>query len=377
MNNSIARNNKKLYIFVSVIVIVATIFSCQMSAYNKLNGFTIYDTQTTIITTPTTIEISPLKNPAEALQETEYGISLTNNINTISIWQTEPLFKNLKPETQYFIFARARENFAFLSGSLNIIDPFDTKTLANTIGAKKTVTTNVYSIIKSPEDGEYVFNIQTPTGLILKKNNNSTRVRIKYKVFPDGKVIWDSPFKDVTDSDWFFNDVEYVYSNALYQGTYPDMFEPYTPMTKGMFITVIWRKAGYIEPTKPSPFKDVTAEWYYLDSVSWAAEMNLIFPTADGLFNGEDNITREQMILTLYQYALWLRKEIPQTRDPVEFTDIGGVDSYTQQGIQILYRAGIIDSKSETEGIYTIEPASNVTRAEIASILRKFIELLY
>ncbi|MDR1247055.1 MAG: leucine-rich repeat protein, partial [Clostridiales Family XIII bacterium] len=52
---------------------------------------------------------------------------------------------------------------------------------------------------------------------------------------------WDNPFGDVSESDWFYEDVLYAVENELMNGTSATSFSPQTPMTRGMIITVLGR----------------------------------------------------------------------------------------------------------------------------------------
>jgi hypothetical protein len=52
------------------------------------------------------------------------------------------------------------------------------------------------------------------------------------------------PFVDVAEADWFYGDVEYAYAQGLFNGTSENTFSPALPMTRAMFVTVVYRLAG-------------------------------------------------------------------------------------------------------------------------------------
>lgn len=94
-----------------------------------------------------------------------------------------------------------------------------------------------------------------------------------YLVGYDGSDFWTNPFVDVSTGDWYFASVEYAVKNGLFAGTSDVTFEPQTPMTRAMFVTVLARMygaelSGYTE----SGFGDVPIDSWYGASVSWAAE---------------------------------------------------------------------------------------------------------
>lgn len=49
------------------------------------------------------------------------------------------------------------------------------------------------------------------------------------------------PFKDVEETDWFYNDVKYCYENGILKGKTEDMFEPNSNMTRAELAVVARR----------------------------------------------------------------------------------------------------------------------------------------
>jgi hypothetical protein len=50
-------------------------------------------------------------------------------------------------------------------------------------------------------------------------------------------------FTDVRETDWFYDDMAFVYSRGLFQGTSATKFSPNTTMTRAMLVTVLYRLA--------------------------------------------------------------------------------------------------------------------------------------
>ncbi|MBR5809315.1 MAG: S-layer homology domain-containing protein, partial [Clostridia bacterium] len=82
-------------------------------------------------------------------------------------------------------------------------------------------------------------------------------------------------FADVKESDWFYNDVEYVRDNKLMSGTSDSEFSPSGVTTRGMIVTVLWRLEGEPKETGKS-FEDVNEGAYYYDAVAWASNNNIV-----------------------------------------------------------------------------------------------------
>ena len=64
-------------------------------------------------------------------------------------------------------------------------------------------------------------------------------------------AAWEDPFTDVRAGDWFYGAVKYVNTAGLFHGTAPHAFSPETPMTRGMFVTVLG-KASNVDTPSPA-----------------------------------------------------------------------------------------------------------------------------
>ena len=85
-------------------------------------------------------------------------------------------------------------------------------------------------------------------------------------------AAWANPFADVEPGDWFYSAVEHVNTEGLFNGTAEDRFSPGSPMTRGMFVTVLGKFAqADTEPYGEPAFQDVPAGAYYAPYVGWAA----------------------------------------------------------------------------------------------------------
>lgn len=177
------------------------------------------------------------------------------------------------------------------------------------------------------------------------------------------------PFIDVADDDWYYSAVGYVYRNKLITGTTSTTFEPNATTTRAMLVTVLWRLAG--EPAaNSSSFTDVATGAWYSTAVVWAAENNIVNGIGGGLFAPNDSITREQMAVILYNYACFMDYDVSLKGDTSIFTDRGKVSSWAIGGIEWAVGSELISGKGD--GI--LDPIGTATRAEIATILMRFIE---
>ena len=181
-----------------------------------------------------------------------------------------------------------------------------------------------------------------------------------------------NPFTDVSESDWFYNDVTFTYTNNIFKGTSATTFSPNMPMTRAMFVTVLWRisgESGSID--KSITFSDVPENMWYSDAVVWAAENSIVSGYGDGRFCPDDNITREQMSAILMRYASHTGKQITSIRQFAEFEDHEQIAVYARDAVAALYCGGIVNGKDSN----TFDPKGDAARAEVAAVVRRFFEI--
>jgi hypothetical protein len=189
---------------------------------------------------------------------------------------------------------------------------------------------------------------------------------------PDGgtPLASGNPFTDVNNSDWFYNDVMYIYENGLMNGTGGGVFSPQTSTTRGMIVTVLYRATGSPGANGlANPFDDVTEGQYYTDAVKWGVENEIILGYGNGRFGPGDNITREQLAAILYRYERFSGKIPPDTATGRAFADETGISEYAKNAVSALVTQGIINGKPGD----IFDPRGQATRAEVAAMLHRFI----
>ena len=184
---------------------------------------------------------------------------------------------------------------------------------------------------------------------------------------------FENPFTDVSENDWFFNDVKFVYQNGLMNGTSATTFSPEGTTSRGMIVTILWRMAGSPDMEDKIwgyPFADVDATAYYGTAVYWARLNGIAGGYDDATFGPNDPITREQMAAILYRYAQYKGYDVSAKADLNKFTDADEISNYALEALQWANAEGLINGKGD--GV--LDPKGQATRAEAAAILTRFCE---
>jgi len=237
-------------------------------------------------------------------------------------------------------------------------------------------------------------------------------------------------YSDVARTDWYYDAVDYAVSNALFSGTSKTAFSPALPMTRGMFVTVLcgyagaaghaagtaavtetinlragpttdsavvtvlhagdtasvygvesgWYRvtaggaSGYIRrdliTVKCGPFGDVSPADYYAGAVVWAYESGLVSGTSAAAFSPHSPLSREALCAILYRFVEKRGLTLPAGTPKTGFTDTAEIRAGFLPAVTAMQLAGVVSGR--TDGSFG--PKASATRAEVAAMLRKFIQ---
>ena len=181
-----------------------------------------------------------------------------------------------------------------------------------------------------------------------------------------------TPFVDVPENEWYFPYVHDVYWLGLMNGTSETTFEPLATTSRAMVVQVLYNMSDRPRVYVQKAFDDVVeGQWYY-DAVNWAKAVGVCNGTSETEFSPNDPVTREQLAAFLYRYAVLCGYTCIASGDLSGFSDRNRISDYAREPIQWAVGAGIINGTSPT----TLEPRSNATRAEIATMLCRLVDFL-
>lgn len=184
-----------------------------------------------------------------------------------------------------------------------------------------------------------------------------------------------NPYTDVAENAWYFDAVKYTYQNKLMNGMGNYKFEPESQMTRAMLVTVLYRAEGAPEASEfENPFRDVDDSWY-TDAICWAADKGIVNGTAADQFSPNENVTREQMVTILFRYAQYKSAANEARAELTDFADAETVSDYAREAMCWAVAEKIILGSVES-GKNSIRPVATATRAEVATVLMRFVEML-
>ena len=229
-----------------------------------------------------------------------------------------------------------------------------------------TNTRNIWSFTVTAEDGvtTAVYTVTVNTAALPEPITPGVDNK-KPASKPEVKL----PFTDVSTSDWFYDDVAFVYENGLFSGTDSRSFSPNASMTRAMLVTVLYRLEGESTVTGRSSFTDVRSGAYYEKSVIWAAANGIVTGTDSTSFSPDAKVTREQLAAILYRYAQYRKLDTDASAKLNSFTDADSVSAYASEALGWAVSEGLINGASGK-----LMPKGDATRAQVAAILHRFVK---
>ncbi|HPQ46264.1 MAG TPA: S-layer homology domain-containing protein [Clostridia bacterium] len=195
--------------------------------------------------------------------------------------------------------------------------------------------------------------------------------RMKYISRGPGEyeIVANSRLFDDIEGHWANGDILFTSARELFLGVETGMFAPESDMTRAMFVTVIGRLHG-IDPADYTEvlFDDVVEGSYYAPYVQWAYQNGIVKGVTELLFEPERPVTREEIAVMVYRASALSGTDFSGAVP--SYMDNEVISDWASDGVGFVQESGIMEGRP---GNY-FDPAEPAKRAEVAAILRRFID---
>lgn len=209
-------------------------------------------------------------------------------------------------------------------------------------------------------------------GEVLSKSEviPATGHKLVYKVCSVCGYEVPFPFVDVSKTDWFYNDVKYVWQHDIMNGVSDTKFAPETPMTRAMFVTVLYRLEGSPDVTGMAtpPFTDIGAknfDWAY-NAIVWAYNTGVTKGTSATTFAPGVAISRQEIVTMFYRYA-----GSPAVSGSPIFGDSSVISSWARDAVQWAKSFGVVNGYPNGN----FGPVDATTRGQMAAMIHRYMQL--
>lgn len=177
-------------------------------------------------------------------------------------------------------------------------------------------------------------------------------------------------FTDVNAKHKHAEAVAYVKENRLMAGVGNNKFAPQLDTTRGMLVTVLYKLHGE-NKNEVNTFSDIEGNVWYKNGANWARENNLVAGIGDNKFGGNDELTREQIVAVLYQYAKLKGYDRTKMKSITSYSDYDKVSTYALPAMRWAEANGIFD------GVFkdNIQPQKAMTRGDLAQMMMNFSKI--
>ena len=177
-------------------------------------------------------------------------------------------------------------------------------------------------------------------------------------------------FEDVVLSEWYHDGLHYCVEKGIMKGISENLLAPYANTNRAQLVLMLYRIAGSPSVAgMTEPFMDVAEDDWFYEAIVWAYENNIVKGVSATAFAPGESITREQFAAILYRYA-----GEPQPAATLEdYPDADSVSGYARDAMAWAIGEGLINGMIQLDGTVTLTPAGKANRAQIATILMRYL----
>ncbi|MCI8331615.1 MAG: DUF4091 domain-containing protein [Clostridiales bacterium] len=207
------------------------------------------------------------------------------------------------------------------------------------------------------------------------KNSFTTEdvARMRSQIFNLSRAVLifeQKQYTDLVEDEWYMPGVRFAIASRLMVGS-NEKFEPDTPMTRAMFVSMLARLDGTtVDNNATSKFKDVPSGEWYTGAVVWATNKKIVSGISDTEFAPNDKIKREEAAALLYRYTRSKGYNVNYKADLQKYKDYDKISTYAIDALSWANAKGIMNGVGDN----SLDPAGDCTRAQIAQMLRRLYQ---
>lgn len=203
-------------------------------------------------------------------------------------------------------------------------------------------------VMKQDEMGQYVISDGTAT---TPEGGETTA--------PEGgeTAATELPFTDVAKDAAYYNAVKYVYDNKLMAGTTDTTFEPEASLQRAMLAQILYNKEGATDVATESAYTDVEIGRWYATACLWAADKDLMTGVSETEFAPKANLTVEQLVQILYNYAQYKGVDVTVATA----TDVATASDWAKDAMSWAVSLKLVAAD--------VDAKADATRAQVAEML--------
>ena len=174
-------------------------------------------------------------------------------------------------------------------------------------------------------------------------------------------------FNDVPTTHWAFDAITTLKEAGIINGDGTGNFNPSDYVTREQFVKMLVELLGIETNVNVISFEDVNSSMWYAPYINSAVNAGIVNGISDVEFGVGSKIKREDMAVMMYRII----KDKKFDNSEVDFADDNEISDYAKQAVYEIRSAGIIEGYNNE-----FNPKDSLTRAEAATVLVRFMELI-
>ncbi len=172
------------------------------------------------------------------------------------------------------------------------------------------------------------------------------------------------------DAPWYLPVEQFVDREGLFEGV-EGGFRPEAAASRAVVFQTLWNLEGQPLVSRPTLFPDVSLDLWYAPSVSWGRETGLASGDDQGLFRGDEGVTRTELAVIFARYLRF--KSFPEVENGYAslYRDLDQVPEWGKRDMLLCTAYGIISGND----LGYLNPNAAASQAELGSLLMKLRSL--
>ena len=175
-------------------------------------------------------------------------------------------------------------------------------------------------------------------------------------------------FEDI-ENHWARNSINFVSARGIFNGRSETQFDPDSPISRGMIVTVLGRLEGIDISDYNCMFSDVDKNQYYAPYIEWARRNGIVGGSGDNMFEPDRGVSRQELAVIIARYLRNMKGCNDLSDSEITYSDSSDIDSWAKADVNKVGNAGIITG---SDGKFL--PRSEATRAQAAAILERVVK---
>lgn len=181
-------------------------------------------------------------------------------------------------------------------------------------------------------------------------------------------------FEDIEVGAWYYEYVDRAVSKGLFKGMTATRFEPNTNLSRAMLVTILYRMAGSPDVSGLNePFSDIDGKHWAYKEIIWGCNNEIIKGYPDGTFMPNRDISRQELCAMIARYARFIGSPLITDKNVIgTFKDANSIGNAFKDDVNALCAFGIVQGYEDS----TVRPANNATRAQAATMILRFEDVM-